>query len=897
MTTVKKTIARGGSTRLVTQAGVAGLVSRIYAGVGDGGVYKHRVAIQAHAQRCIRILGNKAGGWPVAEVAAAIRQEIKEMAEPTVTDAAKRLFPDWYAQTQLHNVAQPDPAWDVAWPEEALLAKAAAMVDDRKLIGEEIDHPDEQDIRSARLGKKAASVAGRVRTTRSVWLLFIQQEGEKCGVPNDALTALREHMRLDTSVKCETAEGWWGYVTLQVFEMLAQDARLYPLAGWLRARRARAAMCGVTWLAGTPFSTQEMTSINYAGGWLAHLARLRECGDVRAGFGDGIDLVRLSKALKPERDLHIGWGAYETLEGCDALWPVACGNNEAREPVQWALARLAVEAAGGEQDATAWAGRFYAALSRREIVMISGMREAGRKHANYLDDGCGRVGDSFEAIHEAIYDAIVTTKWNGSIALDWRCVRARGATIQQRRSSPGVLGFWDTLNMGIAAQGRNKDDRPVTVSLPLWHLESEEVFEARTARASRLEPVLVIPDLFFERVRNDGMWSLFDPGRFPELLTGPDGYIQAEASIHERSRRWPGCVKTLKAKVLWERLLAAMRRGSPFLVFEGSLLAGSAWPKMAPPCCGVDGVGALPIPMVEESFTQTRWAGCAVNLAATIDASGNPDVQRMGTIVNVALRLVDNLMMRSRADERTTLRSTCLGAIGYHEVVKAASAHLGGDKALLGAWAEGLAKAWRMAVDNANKSLAKLRGGLAADMPGERTDPQAFRDRLREMRDGQYPDFSTNASGYNSEDDHPNNDKRFAVCSVWAPFEDSARVAEVTPGGLGTLRMRDTQVDFNGTTRLLPTAFLMHEIGGFQADYKNLSGALGGNIPTSLFGTVKSDRQQWETRLEHAALMRPWIDQGVSVTLPSGLPEEMLSFLVHRAWWLGLTSLRFSGLE
>jgi hypothetical protein len=183
--------------------------------------------------------------------------------------------------------------------------------------------------------------------------------------------------------------------------------------------------------------------------------------------------------------------------------------------------------------------------------------------------------------------------------------------------------------------------------------------------------------------------------------------------------------------------------------------------------------------------------------------------------------------------------------------------------------------------------------------------PGPFRDRLRQARKGQLPGIALSPVAEQAlqsvahEGVQDSFGGRFAVVSVWAPFDQAARLAGTTPGGIGTLYPVERVLDGDGRERVLPTPFLLHHLERHPDRLTEYARVLQHperprRWPVELARLSHPDREAWEERLQHAALIRPWVEQGISLTLPLGLPEALLHQLVLRAWWLGLNAIRFA---
>jgi ribonucleotide reductase alpha subunit len=113
----------------------------------------------------------------------------------------------------------------------------------------------------------------------------------------------------------------------------------------------------------------------------------------------------------------------------------------------------------------------------------------------------------------------------------------------------------------------------INAYLEVWHWDIEDFLDLKKnsgeerRRAHDLFTSVWINDLFMERVRSSGSWSLFDPHEVMDLTDsfGDDfksKYLQYETRDNLRKR-------TVSAKELWKKiLLSYFETGSPFLGFK-----------------------------------------------------------------------------------------------------------------------------------------------------------------------------------------------------------------------------------------------------------------------------------------------------------------------------------------
>lgn len=151
--------------------------------------------------------------------------------------------------------------------------------------------------------------------------------------------------------------------------------------------------------------------------------------------------------------------------------------------------------------------------------------------------------DSIEGIYRKYADVAKLSKHGGGIGISYSRVRSRGSLIKGTNGRSSGIGPWlKTLDSSVAAVnqgGRRKG--ACCVYLESWHADIEAFLELRdntgdeAQRTHNLNLANWIPDLFMKRVKENGMWSLFDPSKLPELCdTFGDEferiYLEAEAA-------------------------------------------------------------------------------------------------------------------------------------------------------------------------------------------------------------------------------------------------------------------------------------------------------------------------------------------------------------------------------
>ena len=183
--------------------------------------------------------------------------------------------------------------------------------------------------------------------------------------------------------------------------------------------------------------------------------------------------------------------------------------------------------------------------------------------------------DSIEGIYETIGDCAKISKWAGGIGLHIHNVRATGSYIKGTNgTSNGIVPMLKVFNetARYVDQGGGKRNRTFSIYLSPDHADIETWLDLKkntgdeNARARDLFYGLWVPDLFMERVKADGIWSLFCPSECPGLheVYG-DEYKKLYLQYEDRKQY----KKQISARELWFKILdAQMETGNPSILYK-----------------------------------------------------------------------------------------------------------------------------------------------------------------------------------------------------------------------------------------------------------------------------------------------------------------------------------------
>ena len=189
--------------------------------------------------------------------------------------------------------------------------------------------------------------------------------------------------------------------------------------------------------------------------------------------------------------------------------------------------------------------------------------------------------DSIQGIFETLAQCATISKYAGGIGLHVNNIRSTGSWIRGTNGTsnglvPMLRVFNDTAR--YVDQGGGKRNGSFAIYCEPWHADIFEWLHLKrnhgdeSARARDLFYALWTPDLFMERVKANGDWTLFNPDTAPGLA---DVHGAAFKALYERYEQ-EGRGKTVKAQALWMTILESMvETGTPYILFKDACNAKS----------------------------------------------------------------------------------------------------------------------------------------------------------------------------------------------------------------------------------------------------------------------------------------------------------------------------------
>lgn len=182
--------------------------------------------------------------------------------------------------------------------------------------------------------------------------------------------------------------------------------------------------------------------------------------------------------------------------------------------------------------------------------------------------------DSIEGIFNSLKDCALISKNAGGIGMHIHNIRSRNSYIKGTNgTSTGIIPMLRVFNntAKYVNQG-GKRNGSIAIFLEPWHADIESFLELRKNhgheedRARDLFYAMWIPDLFMERVKSGGMWSLMCPSVSKGLS---DVYGDEFDKLYMDYEEKGMFVKQIKAQDIWFKILESqIETGVPYIGFK-----------------------------------------------------------------------------------------------------------------------------------------------------------------------------------------------------------------------------------------------------------------------------------------------------------------------------------------
>jgi ribonucleoside-diphosphate reductase alpha chain len=523
------------------------------------------------------------------------------------------------------------------------------------------------------------------------------------------------------------------------------------------------------------------------------------------------------------------------------------------------------------------------------------------------------ISDDLDGIFKAIKDNALLSKYAGGLGNDWSGVRGLGSHITGTNGqSQGVVPFLKVANdTAIAVNQGGKRKGAVCGYLETWHIDIEEFLDLRKntgddrRRTHDMNTANWVPDLFMERVEEDGAWTLFSPDEVPDLhdLYGnafAERYMFYEAKAQRGEMR---ITRTVRAQELWRRMLTMLfETGHPWITFKDPCNLRSPQQHI-----GVVHSSNL-CTEITLNTSNMEIAVCnlgSVNLANHITEIGLDEV-RLKKTITTAMRMLDNVIdinfytVPEARHSNLRHRPVGLGIMGYQDALYALRIPFSSDEAVL--FADESMEIVSFHAISASVDLAVERGRYATFegslwsqgiLPSDSVE-LLQKNRKHELNLDRSTKLDWNTLRYRVKSMGMRNSNTLAI----APTATISNICGVTQSIEPTYQNLFVKSNMSGDFTVVNAA-LVHDLKQrglwdevMVSDLKYFDGALGSidRVPEdlkSLYATSFEIEATW--LIQAAARRQKWIDQAQSLNLYIAQANgKKLDALYREAWHAGL---------
>ena len=186
--------------------------------------------------------------------------------------------------------------------------------------------------------------------------------------------------------------------------------------------------------------------------------------------------------------------------------------------------------------------------------------------------------DSIDGIYDTLKECAQISKWSGGIGIHTSNIRANGTPIKGTNGiADGIVPMLRVFNntARYVNQGGGKRKGSFAVYLEPWHADVMEFLELRLnqgdeeARCRDLFTALWIPDLFMEKVEQDGEWYLMCPNESPGLQ---DCFADDFNELYRMYVAQGRYKRKVRAREVWDAILKSqIETGTPYMCYKDSV--------------------------------------------------------------------------------------------------------------------------------------------------------------------------------------------------------------------------------------------------------------------------------------------------------------------------------------
>lgn len=183
--------------------------------------------------------------------------------------------------------------------------------------------------------------------------------------------------------------------------------------------------------------------------------------------------------------------------------------------------------------------------------------------------------DSIDGIYDTLKQCAQISQSAGGIGLSIHDIRATGSYIKGTNgTSNGIVPMLRVFNdtARYVDQGGGKRKGSFAIYVEPWHADIFDFLDLKKNhgkeenRARDLFYAMWMPDLFMQRVEENGNWTLMCPNECPGLS---EAYGEDFVKLYEKYEKEGRGRKTMKAQDLWFKILESqVETGTPYMLYK-----------------------------------------------------------------------------------------------------------------------------------------------------------------------------------------------------------------------------------------------------------------------------------------------------------------------------------------
>ncbi len=243
-----------------------------------------------------------------------------------------------------------------------------------------------------------------------------------------------------------------------------------------------------------------------------------------------------------------------------------------------------------KENRLAFALKIYEHCSKQHISLPTPTLLNSRTNYHQLSS-CFKINidDDLRAIYHGIENMAQISKFGGGVGVYLGNIRARGAMIRGVQGASGGVNPWIKVinDTAIAVNQLGARLGAISVTLDIWHYDIYDFLDLQTetgdirSKAFDVFPAVSIPDLFMQRLQEDGEWTLFDPHEIKTKYgKSLQDYFDKDFNAFYRKLEKDASLvmrRSVKAKELFKRFLkTTVETGMPYVFFRDTVNRNNA---------------------------------------------------------------------------------------------------------------------------------------------------------------------------------------------------------------------------------------------------------------------------------------------------------------------------------